>query len=73
MFFCFQGSNSHFLVSEGKSQHDFASDTQSGTQSDTPSYTKMMGDLAVMVLAANGGRIRNMGFVRVFPLQLLNS
>jgi hypothetical protein len=32
----------------------------------------MEGDLAVLVLAASDGRIRNVGFVHAFPLQLLN-
>ena len=56
-----------FWCHREKSQHVFAfgtqSNTPSGTQygtwsdipSGTPSYTKMMGDLAVMVLTASGG------------------
>jgi hypothetical protein len=47
--------------------------TLSGTPSDTPSCTKMMGDLAVMVLAASDGQIREMGFSHAHALQLLNS
>jgi hypothetical protein len=64
-------------VSTSGTQSDTPSSTQSGTWSDTPSntssYTKTMGDLAVMVLAASGGRIRDMGFSRAYPLHLLNS
>jgi hypothetical protein len=68
-----------------KSHHVSASGTQSGTPSSTRSgtsptlrptplsYTKTVGDLAVMVLAASDGKIRNMGFARAYPLQLLNS
>jgi hypothetical protein len=52
-----------FWCHREKSQHVFASGTQSGTPSgtqsgtpsDTPSCTKTMGDLVVMVLAASDG------------------
>jgi hypothetical protein len=43
-------------------QSDTPSDTQSGTPSGTLSCKKMMGNLAVMVLATNDGRIKDMGF-----------
>jgi hypothetical protein len=70
-----------FWCHREKSQLVFASRTESGTPSDTqyctpsgtPSCTKTMGDLAVMVLAASDGRIRDMGFSRACGLQLLNS
>jgi hypothetical protein len=85
MYLCFQESNSHFWFHREKSQLVFAYDTQSGTPSDTqsstpsntpsdtPFCTKMMGDLAVMVLSASDGRIRDMGFACAHGLQLLNS
>jgi hypothetical protein len=46
-------NRSLFFASD--TQSGTPSDTQSGTPSDTPSCTKMMGDLAVMVLAASDG------------------
>jgi len=61
------------LVCASGTQSDTPSGTQSGTPFDTPSGTKMMGDFAVMVLAASDGRIKNMGFSRARPLKLLNS
>jgi hypothetical protein len=70
-------------VTRKKSQLVFTSDTLSSaptdTQSDNPSgtlsgtlfCTKIMGDLVVIISAANDGRIRDMGFLRVHGLQLL--
>jgi hypothetical protein len=70
IFWCHREKLQHVFASD--IQFGTPSDTQSGTPSDTPSNTpsctKTMGDLAVMVLAASGGRIRNMGFARACPL-----
>jgi hypothetical protein len=74
VFWCYRAKTHH--VSASGTQSDTPSSTRSGTRSDTLSSTayctKTEGDLAVMVLAASDGRIRNMGFVRACPLQLLN-
>jgi hypothetical protein len=71
IFWCHREKSQHVFASG--TQSNTPSGTQSSTRSGTPSCTKMMGDLAVMVLAASDGRIRNMGFARACPLQLLNS
>jgi hypothetical protein len=73
MILCFLESNLHFWCHREKSQLVFSSDTQSGTLSGTPSYTKTMDDLAVMVLVTSDGRIRDMIFSHAHGLQLLNS
>jgi hypothetical protein len=65
-----------FLCYKAKVHHVFAFDTPSSTQygtrsdiaSRTTSCTKMVGNMAVMVLAASGERIGNMGFSHAYPL-----
>jgi hypothetical protein len=49
------------------------SGTPSGIASDTPSYTKTVGKLAVVILAAYDGKIGDMGFSHARGLQLLIS
>jgi hypothetical protein len=74
VFWCYRAKTHHVYASGTRSNTPSStrSGTRSNTTSNTTSCTKTKGDLVVLVLATNDGRIGNVGFVHAFHLQLLN-
>jgi hypothetical protein len=75
VFWCYREKTHHVFafVTQSSTHSSTRYGTWSGIASNIASCTKIVGKLAIIVLAASDGWIRNVVFFHAFPLQLLNS